>query len=191
MSFQTTNSAELSDVPLFWDELHPELYGGKSLTKEERIERWNESGTLPINVVINAENHPPQSEEEDDVKIVSNSMEEFIQNYDKDNLSPYVLKAELSGQYNEFAKENIIRFFKENLNFVIYGYTSSSFRSLILYRSTDGVLYSIHTWMGEYNKAYYFTRSEMLKYFEDDDMNIPDWEESHDIKVKSENGLMF
>jgi hypothetical protein len=30
----------------------------------------------------------------------------------------------------------------------------------------------------------------MLKYF-DDDMNIPDWEESHDIKVKSENGLMF
>ena len=134
---------------------------------EERIQKWDESGTLPSNVVINAENHPPQPEEDDDVKIVSNSMEEFIQNYD-DKLSPYVLKAELSGHYNEFAKDNIIRFFKENLNFVIYGYTSSSFRSIILYRSSDGVLYSIHTWMGEYSKAYYFTRSEMLKYFDDD-----------------------
>ena len=115
MNIQTTNSAELSDVPLFWDQLHPELYGGKSLTVEERIQKWDESDTLPSNVVINAENHPPQPEDDDDVKIVSNSMEEFIQNYDKDKLSPYVLKAELSGHYNEFAKDNIIRFFKEIL----------------------------------------------------------------------------
>lgn len=188
MNFQTSNSAELSDVPLFWDQLHPELYGGKSLTDEERMEKWNESGTIPSNLLITGEN-PPQPDEVDDEKILCNTMEKFIQDYDKNCLSPYVLKAELSDQYNEFAKENIIRFFEENLNFIIYGYTSSSFRSLILYRSNDGVLYSIHTWMGEYSKAYYFTRSEMLKYFHDDDMNIPNWEESHDIKVNAEKDL--
>ena len=176
MNSQTTNSCQLPNVPLFWDELHPELYGGKSLTIEERFKKWNDSGILP-SVVITDENHPPQPEEEDE----DTSFEKFIENYDKNNLSPYNLKAELSSHMYEFAKENIKKFFDDNLKCITYGYTSSSFRSHILYRSDNGEIYIIHTWMGEANRAYYFTRSQMLEYFEDGD-DVPDWEESANIK---------
>lgn len=119
---------------------------------------------------------------------LSKSIEEYIEkvaNKEKWKLSPYRLHAQISGYYYENARVSIIRFFKEESIFVNYGYSSSHMRSHNLYRGKNGIIYVIHMWMGEINDAFYFSRSELETYFENDMDNIPDYDDPPELSEYS------
>lgn len=110
--------------------------------------------------------------------------ETFIAN--ADSLSPHRLKAELSTQMYGFARKRICEFFTSDARnaSVVYGYTSGSMRSHILYRADDGIVYVIHFAYGEISMAYYFTNAEMQDYFEDadDGLEMPHYDEPQIVR---------
>tara|TARA_B100001175_G_C19500328_1_gene637716 strand:+ start:372 stop:740 length:369 start_codon:yes stop_codon:yes gene_type:complete len=93
------------------------------------------------------------------------------------------LHATLSCHMYNHARGAIKRFFDDpTMTDIIYGWSSGQLRSHILYRHSDGIIYVVHFAYGEYRDAFYFTKSELMDYFEDFEDEMPDFQESEFVQ---------
>lgn len=101
-------------------------------------------------------------------------LENFVNTHQ--NLNPYRIRAGLSSRWYDFAREKIRQFFEEpETKLITYGYSSGDLRSHSLYRADNGLIFIVYFAYGEWSDACYFTKDELLMYFQDEENTIPDF----------------
>jgi len=116
-----------------------------------------------------------------------NTIENFVNTFDINRMMPGRMHAELSTHYFAMAREAILKVLVEGEQEAVLGYSTGGRRMHTLYRSSNGTIYVVHMYQGEYNDAYYFHPGIMGMYFMDHENEIPQWELSDDLKKMISN----
>lgn len=95
-------------------------------------------------------------------------------------------------KYDQVAKQMKGFFSKDPVTIgklVWLGNSSSDFRGHYLYKDEDENVYMATKWLQKWTSVCYFTKKDMIKFFENNEDEIPDWEESVKIKEKVEKWM--
>lgn len=115
-------------------------------------------------------------------------LEDYIQNEEGKNIELFCLFTQIDYYKYDQVACNMLGFFSKDPipigKLVWLCNSSSDFRGHYLYKGEDGNVYMATKWLEKWTRVCYFTKKDMTMFFENDKEELPDWEESEEVKKK-------
>ena len=91
------------------------------------------------------------------------------------------IRASLSGQYFGTACNTLSKIISEEIDIGVIGYSSGGMRTHYIVRDKNNDLVEVHiSCWGE--DAFYFKRSELIMYFQEENLKVPNWNHSNEVE---------
>ena len=120
-------------------------------------------------------------------------LEDYIQKNKGKNIELACFCPNLPDYKYDQASSQILGFFSEDPvpigKLVWLENSSSDYRGHYLYKAEDENVYMATKWLQKWTSVCYFTKKDMIKFFENNEDEIPDWEESVQVKEKVEKWM--